>query len=70
MNYLVGVDLGTQATKACICDENGLILGDAVVESKLLYPEEGAVEQDPEEMLGSVLTSIKEAVEKSGVSPG
>jgi len=69
MHYLIGVDLGTQATKACVCDENGAILGDAVVESNLLYPEEGAVEQDPEEMLASVLTTIKNAVLTSGISP-
>ena len=69
MHYLIGVDLGTQATKACVCDENGTVLSDAVVESNLLYPEEGAVEQDPEEMLASVLTTIKNAVESSGVKP-
>ena len=67
MHYVIGVDLGTQATKACICDENGTILGDATVESNLIYPEEGAVEQDPEEMLASVLTSIKDAVQSAGV---
>jgi len=69
MHYLIGVDLGTQATKACVCDENGSILGEAVVESNLLYPEEGAVEQNPEEMLASVLTTIKNAVLSSGASP-
>ena len=69
MNYLIGVDLGTQATKACVCDENGNILGDAVAPSNLLYPEEGAVEQDPEEMLASVLSTIKNAVDASGIRP-
>ena len=70
MQYIIGVDLGTQATKAGICDENGTVLGSAAVESKLLYPEEGAVEQDPEEMLASVLSSIKEVVQASGIHPG
>ena len=69
MHYLIGVDLGTQATKACVCDENGNILGESVVDSNLLYPEEGAVEQDPEEMLASVLRTIKNAVQASGVQP-
>jgi len=69
MHYVIGVDLGTQATKACICDENGTILGEAIINSNLIYPEEGAVEQDPEEMLASVLTSIKDAVQSSGVQP-
>ena len=69
MQYLIGVDLGTQATKACISDENGHIRGEAARESKLIYPEEGAIEQDPEEMLSSVLTTIKNAVLSSGVPP-
>ena len=69
MHYLIGVDLGTQATKACVCDENGSILSDAVVESKLLYPGDGAVEQNPEQMLASVLTSIQNAVLSSGIAP-
>ena len=67
MNYVIGVDLGTQATKACVCDENGTILSDAAVESNLLYPEEGAVEQNPDEMLSSVLASIKAAVQAAGI---
>ena len=69
MHYLIGVDLGTQATKACVCDEIGTILGSATVLSNLLYPEDGAVEQDPEEMLKSVLETIKNAVLSSGISP-
>ncbi|MCL2684475.1 MAG: FGGY family carbohydrate kinase, partial [Synergistaceae bacterium] len=69
MNYLIGIDLGTQATKASLCDERGAILAEAAQESNLIHPEPGAVEQDPEEMLGSVLNTIKEVLEKSAVSP-
>jgi len=47
MNYLIGIDLGTQATKASLCDEQGTILAEAVQESRLIHPEPGAVEQDP-----------------------
>ena len=69
MNYLIGIDLGTQGTKADIRDEYGKIVGEAFVPSKLLYPEPGAVEQDPEEMLVSVLTSIKDALNKAAIDP-
>jgi xylulokinase len=69
MHYLIGVDLGTQATKASLCDEKGSLLAEAAAESHLIYPEPGAVEQDPEEMLRSVLDTVKEVLEKSKVSP-
>ena len=70
MQYLIGVDLGTQATKTSLCDERGRILAEATQESNLIYPERGAVEQDPEEMLGSVLNTIKEVLEKSEIPTG
>jgi xylulokinase len=69
MNYLIGVDLGTQATKASLCDERGAVIAEATEESNLIHPEPGAVEQDPEEMLSSVLNTIKAVLEKSGIQP-
>jgi xylulokinase len=70
MSYLIGIDLGTQGTKAGLCDETGSLLTDFFVPSNLIYPEPGAVEQDPEEMLLSVLKSIKQVLEQSKISPG
>jgi xylulokinase len=69
MNYLIGVDLGTQGTKTSLLDENSKIIADAFEPSRLIHPEVGAVEQDPEEMLCSVLSTIRSVVEQSGVDP-
>ena len=70
MNYLFGVDLGTQGTKTSLRDESGKEVGTAFEPSRLLYPEVGAVEQDPEEMFASVVRTIAEIMKKTGTPPG
>lgn len=70
MRYLIGVDLGTQGTKTSLRDENGTEVGTAFVHSRLIYPEVGAVEQDPEEMLVSILDTIREVMTETAVPPG
>ncbi len=69
MTYFIGCDVGTTATKAGVFDTEGKLLASARRESKLHYGKDGSVIQDPYEMLESVTGSVKEAVEKSGVSP-
>ncbi len=69
MKYLIGVDLGTQSTKSTIYSENGVVTAHASEDSRLIYPETWAVEQDPEEMLTSVLSTIKQMLETSKISP-
>jgi xylulokinase len=69
MNYLIGVDLGTQGTKTSMMNENGILIAEAFEASNLIYPEAGAVEQDPEEMLNSVLITIRSVMEQSGINP-
>ncbi|MDR3210963.1 MAG: hypothetical protein LBU79_03495 [Planctomycetota bacterium] len=70
MNHLIGIDLGTQGTKAVLQDENGCVLSEAFEASRLIHPEAGAVEQDPEEMLGSVLHCLRELTDKTGIPAG
>ncbi|MGQ9625328.1 MAG: FGGY-family carbohydrate kinase [Anaerolineae bacterium] len=67
--YLIGVDLGTVGTKAAIFDTEGNLVADAYEESELLYPRPGWVEQDPENIYGSAVRTIKECMEKSGIKP-
>lgn len=68
MQYLIGVDLGTQGTKTTLCDTQGAVCADAFVDTALRHPVPGAVEQDPDELLESVLAGIKAVVEKSGIA--
>ena len=70
MQYLIGVDLGTQGTKAALQDETGKLVKESFEPSRLIYPEPGAVEQDPRDMLESVLRCIRDVVVNSGIAPG
>ncbi|MDR2163621.1 MAG: hypothetical protein LBO70_06760 [Clostridiales Family XIII bacterium] len=68
MKYLIGVDLGTQSTKAGIADEHGVMRAESACETNLIYPEEGAIIQNPEEMLASVIGAIGDVMGASGVN--
>lgn len=68
-NYLIGIDIGTSGTKTAIFDNDGNLISEAYEESKLYYPEEGAVEQDCDEIFYSAINTIKECMEKSQLNP-
>jgi sugar (pentulose or hexulose) kinase len=44
--YLIGVDLGTSATKAALYRTDGLLVAEASQEVPLYYPRPGVVEQE------------------------
>ena len=45
MNYLLGIDVGTSATKTVLFDENGRVTASASQEYPLYQPENGWAEQ-------------------------
>ena len=47
--YLIGVDLGTSATKAALYQIDGKLIAQAAVEVPLHHPKPGVVEQDNED---------------------
>ena len=67
MKVLVGVDIGTQGTKAAAFDEAGKCLGQAFCSSKLHRPKPGVVEEDPEVQFTSVCTTIRECLKTANV---
>lgn len=68
MKYLIGVDLGTSATKTIMMDENGRIVASASSAYPLYEPANGWAEQDPHDWKRAVMDTIKEIVAKSGVA--
>lgn len=66
-DHVVGIDIGTTGTKTGIYDNAGRLVGDAFEESILRYPGPGQVEQDPEEIFGSVIRTVRAALKASGV---
>ena len=63
---LIGVDIGTQGTKAALFRANGECLAEAFHPSALQRPSPGVVEEDPEKQLESVCLAIRECVKTAG----
>ena len=66
--YLIGVDIGTQGTKAALFDLGGECLSHAFVTSNLYQPATGVVEEDPKYQVKTVCQTIKECVKNAKVS--
>ena len=67
-DYLIGIDIGTQGTKAALFDLDGNCLAESFRSSSLYRPSSGIVEEDPEKQLRAVCQTIKDCVEKSKVN--
>ena len=65
--HLIGVDLGTQGTKAVLFTESGQRLSNQFKASKLNHPDPGAVEEDPEYQLNSVCETVQACIRESGI---
>jgi gluconokinase len=65
MEYLIGVDIGTTATKAIAFNREGVIISKKSVEYPIYHPKPTWSEQDPEEIFHAVLISIKDVVEEN-----
>lgn len=67
MDYLIGIDCGTSATKTILIDEQGKILAHAFRRYPLFEPDNGWAEQDALDWKNAALETIKEVVEKACV---
>lgn len=67
MRYIIGIDLGTSATKTILFDEEGRMIASASQEYPLYQPQNGWAEQKPEDWKEAALTTIAMVVKESGV---
>ena len=67
--YLVGMDAGTTGCKVCVFDLEGNLIGSDYREYPCYYPNEGWVEQIPEDMTPALFKTCKEAIRKAQVDP-
>lgn len=67
MNYLIGIDVGTSATKTVLFEESGKVVASASKEYPLYQPQNGWAEQKPEDWRDAVLETLSQVVLKSGV---
>ncbi|MFN7191368.1 MAG: FGGY family carbohydrate kinase, partial [Rhodospirillales bacterium] len=63
-NFVIGVDIGTQSTKALICDANGKVAAQASVAYQPDTPRPLWAEQDARVWFDAVVGAIAEAVAK------
>jgi glycerol kinase len=59
MAYILAIDQGTSSTKTIIFDSQANIIAKATEPLNTFYMDGGVVEQDPEEILTNVLTSVQ-----------
>lgn len=68
MDYLIGIDLGTSATKTILADENGQILSSSSCAYPLKEVNNGWAEQNPEDWKRAVLFTVKDVIKKLGLT--
>ncbi|NQS92248.1 MAG: xylulose kinase, partial [Chloroflexi bacterium] len=67
--YLVGVDLGTSATKAALYAIDGKLIAESTAEVPIYYPEPAVVEQENEDFYTSAAQTVKKCLLESGTDP-
>ena len=67
--YLIGVDLGTSATKAAVYRPDGTLLAEAVIEVPLYHPRPGVVEQENDDFYRSAASAVRNCLAASGIDP-
>ncbi|MBQ8301726.1 MAG: xylulokinase [Clostridia bacterium] len=68
MKYLVGIDIGTSATKTVLFDEDFNVICSSSQEYPMYQPQNGWAEQDPHDWRDAVLNTLTDVVKKSGAS--
>ena len=63
--HLLAIDQGTTSTRAVLFDDKGKPLFTAQTEFTQIFPEDGWVEHDPEEIWQTVLSTCQEAIDAS-----
>jgi len=65
--FVIGLDLGTTSVKACVFNLHGKLIADVEKGITSNYPQQGWVEQDPDEIEQSAILAIREAIEKAAI---
>lgn len=66
--YCIGIDCGTQGTKAIVFDsDSGDILSKGYARHNIIADEHGKREQDPQWWIDAMVTAVRQAIHESGV---
>ena len=70
MRYTLGIDIGTYETKGVLVDERGKVIAQAGRAHKMLVPQPGSAEHDPEQDWWGDFCVVSQALLKqSGIDP-
>jgi xylulokinase len=69
VDAFLGIDVGTSATKAIVCDERAGLLGGASADHSLSRPRPGWSEQDPQQWWSATVQAARAAVDAARISP-
>ena len=66
--YILSLDQGTTSSRAVLFEKSGKIAGVSQVEYTQIYPGNGWVEHDANEIFGSQLSAARDLINKNGIS--
>ena len=69
MSYIVSIDQGTTSTRCVLFDQNMKTVNISQIEFKQYFPHSGWVEHDPEDLWNTTVSSFKEVLKKSNLTP-
>jgi len=69
-NFILAIDQGTTSSRAIVFDGERKIAGVGQQEFRQIFPQDGWVEHDPEEIWDSVVSTIKTAISEAGIGAG
>lgn len=66
---LMGVDIGTQSTRAALLDREGRVIASASTSQEMQAPRPGWAEQDPQVWWDGTVANIRQVLAQAGVEP-
>ena len=69
MKYIVALDQGTTSSRAILIDTNGNLLDIKQQEFNQIFPKQGWVEHDPNEILNSQLNVFDSLINSNSIDP-
>ncbi len=67
--FLMGIDIGTQSTRAALLDLDGRVVASASTPQEMQTPRPGWAQQDPQIWWDSTVSNIQRAIRQSGIKP-
>ena len=68
MKYILALDQGTTSSRAIVFDKHGQIIGKAQQEFEQIYPKAGWVEHRPQDIYGSQIAVMTEAIVQADIA--